>query len=64
MMKRSDFNTEIKSVVASGPGGVIWMCVNPATDTVSYRLEVDSGAFVESKDLDRVLDVYNRWEDK
>lgn len=61
-MKKSDFNQEVKSVVASGPGGVIWMVVNPAADTVSYRLEVDGGAFVESRNLDRVLDVYNRWE--
>ena len=64
MLKKSDFNTETKSIVASGPPGIIWMCVNPATGAVSYRLEVGGEAFVESKDLDRILDVYNRWEGK
>ena len=64
MLKKSDLNTEIKSIVASGPGGVIWMIVNPAAESVSYRLEVDGEAFVESKNLDRVLDVYNKWETK
>jgi len=63
-MKKANFNVDIKSVVASGPGGVIWMIANPAAGTVSYRMEVDDGDYVESKDLDRVLDVYNKWEGK
>lgn len=64
MLKKSDFNYEAKTIVASGPGGVIVMISNPATGAVSYRLEIDNGAFVESKDLDRIISAYNKREGK
>jgi hypothetical protein len=62
-MKKSELNTEIKSVVASGPAGVIWCVVNPALGITSYRLMVGD-AWVESRDIDRILDIYNKWEGK
>ena len=61
MLKKSDLNCEIKAIVASGPGGVIWLSVNPATDMVSYRLEVNCEKVVESKSIDQILCIYNKW---
>jgi hypothetical protein len=62
--KKSDFNYEAKTIVASGPGGIIVMVSNPAIGAVSYRLEIDNGVFAESKDLDRIISVYNKREKK
>lgn len=58
--KKSDFNYEAKTIVASGPGGIIVMVSNPAIGAVSYRLEIGPGDFVESRDLDRIIEVYNK----
>jgi hypothetical protein len=40
------------------------MVSNPAIGAVSYRLEIDNGVFAESKDLDRIISVYNKREKK
>ena len=58
MLKKEDLNVQIKSVIVSGFGGVIWLIVNPASDILYYKLVIKEENFC-SKDLDTIIKKYN-----